>query len=195
MLNSDVEWRDVVGFEGLYEVSSRGEVRATGKLHKSRKGKHMQANPTGTSDYLYVRLWQNNVMYNRSVHRLVAEAFVPNPDGKPMVNHLDGIKTHNYPSNLEWVTCSENHKHAYAAGLRNANHVADRNRGAKKAGASSKYHNVSYDKSRGKWQALIKDKGKRVAFGRFPTEEEAALYVNQSLDLLGLDNRPRNDIT
>lgn len=79
------------------------------KQHKTAKG------------YVIVYLCIRSKTAVRSVHRLVAELFVPNPEGKPEVNHIDGDKMNNRASNLEWCTRSENMKHAYQTGLRQPN--------------------------------------------------------------------------
>lgn len=68
--------------------------------------------------YVRVELWRNGEGKKYLLHRLLAKAFVPNPDGKPTVNHIDGDKANNTITNLEWATRSENQKHAYQAGLR-----------------------------------------------------------------------------
>jgi len=196
VLNTDTtEWRDVVGFEGLYRVSEYGEVESQGAYIKSRNGKLLNAHPTGTSAYLYVKLWKGNKMFNCSVHRLVAEAFVDNPEGKPIVNHKDGNKRNNHYANLEWVTHSENHKHAFVTGLRDAEHVRERCLGAKSVDSASRFHNVSYDRTRGKWVGAVKHHGKCLGRRRFDSEEDAALYVNQLLDNHDLHDRPRNSIS
>jgi len=195
VLNTDTtEWRDVVGFEGLYRVSEYGEIESQGAYIKSRNGKHVNAHPTTTSNYLYVKLWKGNKMFNCSVHRLVAAAFVDNPEGKPIVNHKDGNKRNNHYSNLEWVTHSENHKHAFATGLSNADHVRERCLGAKSADSASRFHNVSYDRNRCKWVGSVKNRGVVYGRKRFDREEDAALYVNQLLDDHNLHDRPRNSI-
>lgn len=100
-----VAWRDVVGFESRYEVSSHGDIRskATGRvLSKSLMG----------LGYEKAEFWHEGKRTQTSVHRVVAEAFVPNVDGKPEVNHKDGVKTNNRADNLEWVTRSENEVHS-----------------------------------------------------------------------------------
>lgn len=76
--------------------------------------------------YARVELWKNGVGKKYLVHRLLATAFIPNPEAKPQVNHIDGDKTNNALSNLEWVTQSENQVHAYVAGLQRGYHVSGR---------------------------------------------------------------------
>lgn len=89
-----------------YLVSNRGRVRSpSGRILKPRKH---------SAGYHRVSLGKENDQY---IHRLVAMAFIPNPDNLPMVNHLNGIKADNRPENLEWVTCKSNHIHAYSIGL------------------------------------------------------------------------------
>ena len=65
----------------------------------------------------HVELWKDNKRVVRMIHRLVAETFIPNPDGKPQVNHKDGNRMNNSVENLEWATCAENSEHAYRTGL------------------------------------------------------------------------------
>lgn len=111
------EWKPVVGYEGLYEVSSEGRVLSLGRFQKVRNNGRMfrkeqimklKNRPGG---YLGAHLCKNCKHKIHSVHRLVAEAFIPNPEGKEQVNHKNGIKTDNRVSNLEWVTKSENALH------------------------------------------------------------------------------------
>lgn len=99
------EWRPVVGYEDRYEVSNQGRVR-------NLKGLIMK--PSVHRDgYLWIGLVSKTMPYNVSVHRMVAKAFIPNPENKPTVNHKDGCKTNNRVDNLEWATYSENVRHAY----------------------------------------------------------------------------------
>lgn len=97
-------WKDIKEYEGLYQVSNLGRVKRV-ETDRILKG---QNNSTG---YLRVRLYKNNIAYNMRVHRLVAEAFIPNPDNKPQVNHIDEDKTNNSLANLEWMTAKENNNH------------------------------------------------------------------------------------
>lgn len=195
MLNSNNEiWKDVVGFEGRYQVSDQGRIRSIQTNHGKYQERLLALRKrSDTCHYLYAQFWVKDKPFREAVHRAVAKAFIPNPDHKPMVNHIDGNKENNTLNNLEWVTCSENHRHAFDTGLRNNQHVADRQRG-QKIGLSSKYHNVTWDKSRNKWKATLKDKGKMVFQKRFDCEIEAARFVNLKLDELGIKNRPRNVI-
>lgn len=200
MLNfNDETWKEIPGFEGHYEVSSMGTVRSIGRVvPNSEKGvrfskaKTLRSSPTTRSDYLYVKLWKHNKMYQMSVHRAVALAFIPNPENKPQVNHIDGNKLNNHVNNLEWVTVSENHKHAFRVGLKSGEAHGKKMVGTK-FNAVSKYHNVSYDYTRQRWSASIKSKGKPLFQKRFKLEVDAAKYVNEMIDILQLD-RPKNII-
>jgi hypothetical protein len=94
-------WKAIKGYEG-YEVSNLGKVRSPRIILKgSLQGK----------GYVRVDLPKERKSKHISVHRLVAEAFIPNPLKKDQVNHINGIKTDNRLENLEWVTCKENHAH------------------------------------------------------------------------------------
>lgn len=107
-------WRPVKGYEGLYEVSNRGRVRSvdrwvTGKDGKKYFYKGQTLKPRVDEDgYLLVTLSRNGKKRTFQVHRLVAETWIGNPDGKPEVNHLDEDKTNNDVLNLEWTTRKEN---------------------------------------------------------------------------------------
>lgn len=110
-------WKDIKGYEGLYQVSSLGNVkslnyRRTGKEKKISKG-------VNSEGYEYIRLFKQNKQLYTSVHRIVAETFIPNPENKEQVNHIDGNKKNNKVENLEWCTQTENIRHAMRTGLLN----------------------------------------------------------------------------
>lgn len=115
------EWRDIIGYEGLYMVSNMGRI----KSFYNNKMRIIKASKR-SDDYISVGLHKDGRSVTYYVHVLVADAFLPNLEGKPQINHIDGDKTNNRVENLVWVTGSENMNHAYKIGLakvpRGANH-------------------------------------------------------------------------
>lgn len=109
MSNSTNElWKDVVGYEGIYQVSNFGRVKsAKYNSHKYLKNK----TPSGRD--VRVALWKDKKPKDFLVHRLVAEAFLPKVEGKVSINHIDGNPRNNYIDNLEWCNHKENNNHAF----------------------------------------------------------------------------------
>lgn len=103
------EWVEIDSFPG-YFISNYGEV-------KKSDGYLMKVRDYPTLRYRSIGLVRNGKQKTVLIHRLIAIAFVPNPQNKPQVNHIDGDRRNNAPSNLEWVTPSENVKHAWRTGL------------------------------------------------------------------------------
>lgn len=123
---TEEEWRAVAGFEGCYEVSNIGRVRSLDRIvfrvdgtPVVRQGQIIRPGVAGgrNKKYPYATLRQNGKSIGRLVHRLVASAFIPNPLNLAEVNHIDGIKTNNVVSNLEWMTPADNKRHASSLGL------------------------------------------------------------------------------
>ena len=108
------EWKPNTGYEGLYEASN------TGKIKSFQRGKaRILSLCKNSQGYLQVVLRKDKAVKSLYVHRLVASAFMPNPNNKPEVNHIDGNKANNNINNLEWVTRKENASHAVKMGLYN----------------------------------------------------------------------------
>ena len=100
-MNINEQWRPVKGYEGLYEVSSLGRVKS---LNYNRTGVEKILKPGMTSGYLQVGLYKDGEVKHFYVHRLVAEAFLPNPEGLTEVNHKDENKENNVVGNIEWAS-------------------------------------------------------------------------------------------
>jgi len=108
-------WKDVNGYEGLYQVSNLGRVRSLER--KATDGRQINERilkpAFDVGKYLTVALHKNKKQKTHKVHRLVAFAFIKNPNNKPHVNHIDGNKSNNRVDNLEWCTQLENNRHSF----------------------------------------------------------------------------------
>ena len=111
-------WKDIEGYEGKYQVSNCGNVRSL-MYHNAKGIKRISLLKPATDACGYFRcaLSKNNILKTYKVHRLVAQAFIPNPNNYPQINHLDGNKKNNNAGNLEWCTISMNQIHAYSHNL------------------------------------------------------------------------------
>jgi len=119
--------RDIPGYEGLYAVTREGDVWARARQWRTGRGgqivrqhgAHSMRLFTDRRGYVRVNLKRGGNAKSIHGHRLVACAWIPNPTGLPQVNHIDGVKGHNWVENLEWCTASENKLHAHRTGLVN----------------------------------------------------------------------------
>ena len=112
-MNENEVWKDVVGYEGLYKVSDRGNVYSVERMDSRGNkigGRILRPTPN-TKGYLQVQLCENGKSKKKYTHRLVLEAFLENPNNLPEVNHKDEDKTNNELSNLEWCTREYNNNH------------------------------------------------------------------------------------
>lgn len=124
MENNNEIWKDIPGYEGLYQVSNMGGVRSLNYNHTGKLKLLKQGN-CGDKNYRYKRVVfiQENKHKTMLVHRLVAEAFIPNPNNLPIVNHLDENPSNNCVDNLEWCT----QKHNVNYGTHNQRMIKTRN--------------------------------------------------------------------
>lgn len=159
-------WVPVLGYEGIYEVSSLGQVRNISKFN------NRILNPRKTKDgYLYLELSSYYKRATKRVHRIVAESFLGYNKNK-CVNHIDGDKLNNKIVNLEWISTRENCSHR--SFMKNK---------------SSKYSNITWDKINNKWRVQVYIAGKQNYIGLYNDEEIA--YQNLCLFLYdkGIENK------
>lgn len=150
-----------------YEVSNFGKVRS---LHKNKRSNNI-ITLVFVKGYFHARLNIDKKRKHFTIHRLVAQAFVDNPNNQKYVDHIDGDKTNNFFTNLRWVTSRQNNQ----------------NRKCHRENIStSKFKGVSFDKSCNKWDASIYFKPKQKRIGRFNTELEAATAYDEVLIKNGL---------
>ena len=127
MLSIEEIWRDIDGHPNAYQVSSHGRIRSLDRYvdrlnhgHPSKqfcRGRLLKQN-IDEDGYARINIRANQIDRRYGVHRLVAQAFIPNPDNLPCVNHIDGNKLNNSVNNLEWCTVEYNNQHANQIGLR-----------------------------------------------------------------------------
>ena len=154
-------WKDVVGYEGIYQVSNLGRVKSLEKKFWSNKNNSFSINKefirklsSTRKGYLRVGLMKDLKQKPFLVHRLVAIAFIPNLENKPEVNHINGIKNDNRVENLEWVTTKENVIHSFQNGL-----------SVRAKGENSKSSKLNYQKASEIRKSNLKNKDLSLIYG------------------------------
>ena len=146
----------------LYEISQYGNIRNV-------TTKNIKATRVSTNNYIAVDLSKDGNSKTYLLHRLIAIHFIPNPDNKQFVDHINGVKTDNRPQNLRWVTKSENNMNQ-----------------KKQDDKTSKYKGVYFNKRKNKWQAQIKKDGKWYGLRLHNNEKEAAqAYNDAAIEMFG----------
>ena len=191
-------WKDVQGYEGMYQVSNLGNVKSL-KDHLGRPRERLRSLSNIKRTYKQVDLHRKgDKPKSKYVHRLVAEAFLPNPENKPMVNHKDSNPSNNHIENLEWCTQAENVQHGYREGnMKPARHRLGAQTG------EGEFRQIYLDQRRNRWVASVEylnEKGKKVGrktfsikkYGSETAKLLAANSVNEMLDSIEDVVRPRN---
>lgn len=153
-------WKDVPGYEGLYQVSSKGRIKRNDRI---------KCQQTDHGGYCTVALSKNSIQKWVLVHRIVAMAFIANPENKRTVNHIDGNKQNNNVENLEWATHSENIIHANNMGLRKVTEAQRK--------AASENGKKTIDKNRIRKAVFLK---KDTMKKEFISAHDAARFVSGS---------------
>lgn len=122
-------WKDVKGYEEFLQISNLGRILTKERMINRGRGKVLKPATIlkpykMTTGYWGIKVEMNGIRKSFIIHRLVAEAFIPNPENKPEVNHIDSDKLNPKADNLEWVTREENRQHAIDEGRMPSTHVA-----------------------------------------------------------------------
>lgn len=165
------EWKDIPGYEGLYQISSFGRVKSLAKKGGNNKNQKEHFMNFIINRYVYVSLCKNSKNKQVLVHKLVANAFIPNPDHLPFLNHIDYNKENNRVDNLEWCTAKENSQWS----------VEHNRQGQLKKNKPLSGHHYIQKRSETSFRFMYNKNGKSVARVNFHTLEEAIEYRDKWL--------------
>jgi len=177
------EWRDISGYEGLYQVSDFGRVKSLARTDYNKNGRilpikeRIMATHSNGVGHIKLTLSNGNSRSKKYVHRLMAEAFVPNPNGYKLINHIDGNPSNNTLPNIEWVSMRENVTH----GLKKSD-------SRKKSSVFPGVHLNTINTNK-KWKAMLFLNGKHNFLGNFYTEEEAHEAYQKALIEFNVENK------
>lgn len=156
-------WAEIEDYEGLYEISDLGRVKSYW-INKT-EGEILRPLKDG-GGYLFVVLFKNRVRKMMTIHRLVGEAFLTNPENKPTIDHFNRIKTDNRACNLRWATMSEQNQN-------------------KSTVINAKNYYITYLSSRqypSKWRLVFRYQNEKTITKHFKTREDAQNYFDQNVD-------------
>lgn len=172
MENIEYQMKEIPGYEGLYAISSQGDVFSV------KRGKMLKQS-LNTPGYFFVCLYKDGMRKHLLTHRLVATTFLPNDKNNKFVDHVDGNTTNNNVINLRWCNYSQN-----TCNSKKTTRTC-----------SSLYKGVSLVKSSGKWRVSVSENGKRKNRGHFENEKDAAIAYNKiAVEIYGGFAR-LNDVT
>ena len=184
-------WKDVVDFEGYYQVSNLGRIRSHPERERYHKTVKDVLKPYSNRGYLAVALCVNNKSHRRSLHQLVARAFLPNFHYGNIVNHIDGNKHNNCVSNLEKSTSSLNNIHAYQTGLKKVVNKKSKYFGVSTIDRKIKRKDGTININR-YYTAQLRVNGEKIFIKQSSNELKCAKAYDDYLDLIGNTTHKRN---
>lgn len=175
MLNTEI-WKDVPDLP--YEISNLGNVqRRADATYKYKRGGYVKPY-LNNKGYLCIHCYKEGKMYSFTIHRLIAQMFIPNPNNLPVINHIDGNPLNNSIDNLEWCTQQHNMQHAWDTGLNTNRHACA---SVKRNNGTSTYKGVSWSEQRKRWCVYVTFDKKRYGVGRYKEELDAAKAYDEFL--------------